>query len=111
MTQATPDPAPKPGFEGRMERFGKEAQAAGERLGREAEAAGRRLAADPTVAGAALTLSRFWGLVVLAVGLWFFADVTLGVDMPAVPWGDLWPLAIIVVGLLIIGRGLTRRRA
>jgi len=111
MTQPAPDPAGKPSFEARMDAFGREAQAAGERFGRQAEAAGKRLASDPTVAGAATTLARLWGLAVLVVGLWFFADVTLGLDMPAIPWGDLWPLAIIAVGLVIIVRGMTRRRA
>lgn len=100
MTEPTPDPTPKPTFEARMEG-----------LGHEAEAAGKRLASDPVVAGVALTLARTWGLIVLAVGLWFFADVTLALDMPAVPWGDLWPLAIILVGLFIVVRGMTRRRA
>jgi hypothetical protein len=111
MTQSTPDPAPKETFEARMDRFGKDAQAAGERIGREAEAAGKRLAADPVVADAALSLTRLWGLLVLAVGVWFFADVTLGMDMPAVAWGDIWPVAIILVGLVVIVRGLGRRRA
>ena len=119
MTQSTPDPGPAPAadpapketFEARMDRFGRDAQAAGERIGREAEAAGKRLANDPTVADAALTLTRIWGLLVLAVGLWFFADVTLGMDMPNVAWDNLWPIAIILVGLVVLFRGLSRRRA
>jgi hypothetical protein len=111
MTEATPDPTPKPTFEARMEGFGHDVGAAGERFGKQAEAAGRRLAADPVVAGAAVTLTRAWGLVILAVGLWFFADVTLGMDMPNVPWGDVWPLALILLGIVILVRGMARRRA
>ena len=38
---------------------------------------------------AADTASRIWGLLVLAIGLWFFADVTLGYDMPSIAWRDV----------------------
>lgn len=65
----------------------------------------------PTPNRAADTAARFWGLVVLAVGLWFLADVTIGLDMPAVPWGDIWPLGLILLGALIVVRGMGRRRA
>lgn len=116
---ATPEAAPasaagttpKATFEQRMEGFGRDVGAAGERLGREAEAAGHRLAADPGMQRAADTAARLWGLIVLAVGLWFLADVTLELDMPAVPWGDLWPLGLILLGGLIVVRGMGRRRA
>lgn len=123
MAEATPDPnesstpnpttspTPKATFEQRMEGFGREVGAAGERLGREAEAAGQRLANDPTMRRAGDAAARMWGLIVLAVGLWFLADVTIGLDMPNVPWGDVWPLGLILIGLLIVIRGMDRRRA
>jgi hypothetical protein len=123
MSQATPDPTPasppgtgptqgaKAGFEQRMETFGRDIGAAGERLGREAEAAGKRLSNDPSVQRAADTAARFWGLLVLAVGIWFLADVTLGLDMPAIAWADIWPIGLILLGLLIVVRGMGRRRA
>jgi hypothetical protein len=119
MTEATPDPTttpeasptPKPTFEQRMEGFGRDVGAAGERLGKEAEAAGQRLAKDPSVQTAADTAARIWGLIVLAVGLWFLADVTIGMDMPTVPWGDVWPLGLILIGALIVVRGMARRSA
>jgi hypothetical protein len=63
------------------------------------------------VIGAADTAGRIWGLIVLAVGLWFFADITLGLDMPSVAWRDLWPVALIVIGLAVVIRGMARRRA
>ena len=101
-----------------MEGFGREAEAAGqrigaagERFGKQAEDAGKRFAADPTVARVADTAARAWGLILLAVGAWFFADVTLAMDMPSVPWGDVWPFALILVGLAILVRGMGRRTA
>ena len=54
-------------------------------LGREAEAAANRLAARPGVQDAADTASRLWGLILLAVGLWLFAAITLRVASPTSP--------------------------
>jgi len=48
---------------------------------------------------------------VLAIGLWFFADVTLGYDMPSVAWRDLWPIVLIAIGLVVVVRGMNRRQA
>jgi len=94
-----------------MDDFGKRAGNAGEKLGREAEAAADRWKRDPAISGAADTVTRMWGLIVLAVGLWFFADLTLGLDMPDVAWRDLWPLALILLGLAVLARGMASRRA
>jgi hypothetical protein len=108
---ATPPPPDRaPTFEERMEHFGKEAGEAGERFGRRAEEAANRWSRQPGVVHAADTASRIWGLIVLAVGLWFFADVTLGYDMPSIAWRDLWPIVLIGIGVLVLARGMTRRR-
>src|SRR5918994_421930 len=114
--QRSPPPPPaepprSPTFEERMERFGQEAEEAGKRIGREAEDYGKRLAANPGVAQAADTAARVWGLLLVAVGAWFFAEFTLGIDLPAIPWRDVWPVGLIVIGLAVILRGLTRRSA
>jgi hypothetical protein len=119
---ATPPPPPPPAeapaapepprtFEQRVDDFGKRAGEAGEKLGKEAEAAAERWKKDPAIAGAADTAARVWGLLVLAVGLWFFADITLGLDVPDVAWRDIWPLGLIVLGLAVLIRGMSSRRA
>ena len=66
---------------------------------------------SPAEAGKPRDSGRPSGLVVLAVGLWFLADVTIGLDMPNVPWSDVWPLGLILIGGLIVVRGMGRRRA
>jgi hypothetical protein len=108
---APAQPTRPPTFEERFERFGQQAEDAGKRLGRDTEDAARRLAANPAVVRAGDTAARVWGLLLIAVGLWFFAEVTLGYDMPAIPWRDVWPLGLIVIGLAVVVRGLSRRSA
>ncbi len=100
MTEGTPDPTRPPTFEQRVDAFG-----------RNAEAAGKRWAGEPGVVRAADTVARAWGLLLLVVGLWFLADVTFGLDMPSVPWRDLWPVGLIVIGLAVLFRGMGRQRA
>ena len=49
------------------------------------------------------------GLIILAVGVYFFLDRTLGVAMPPVRWSSLWPVILIVVGGLVLIRSIQRR--
>lgn len=49
------------------------------------------------------------GVVLLAVGLWFFADQTLELDMPSLRWSQLWPILIIGFGAWIAIGSLRRR--
>ena len=51
-----------------------------------------------------------FGLIVIAVGLWFFADQTLGLEMPRLRWGELWPVILIVIGGWILLSSIRRRR-
>ena len=53
--------------------------------------------------------SIVFGLILLAVGLWFFAEHTLGLDLPTLRWNQLWPLILIVVGVWVLFSA--RRRA
>jgi uncharacterized integral membrane protein len=50
------------------------------------------------------------GLVLLAIGLYYFVDRTLGIALPAVRWGSLWPLILIVIGAVIVLRAIGDRR-
>lgn len=101
---ASPAPAAGPrGFDGRT------IEARAEAFGRETEAAFERLAKSPAIEATVDVGSRVWGLILLAFGVWFLADVTLDLDLPAVAWRDLWPLALIALGLVIVLRGATRR--
>jgi uncharacterized integral membrane protein len=50
------------------------------------------------------------GLIILAVGLYYFVDRTLGIDLPAVSWGSLWPLILIAIGGVILIRAWDRDR-
>jgi hypothetical protein len=44
------------------------------------------------------------GLVILAVGLWYFADRTLGLDLPRLDADQLWPIVVIALGAWLILR-------
>lgn len=52
---------------------------------------------------------RAWGIVLILVGAWFFVERTLRIDLPAIPWDDLWPVALIALGAWIVLRGASRR--
>ena len=44
------------------------------------------------------------GLIILGVGLWYFAERTLGLDLPRLEADQLWPLAVIGFGVWLIIR-------
>ena len=50
-----------------------------------------------------------FGLIVIAVGLWFVADLTLGLDMPSLSWGQLWPFFLILLGGWLLMTSMRRR--
>ena len=49
------------------------------------------------------------GLALIAIGVWLFVDRTLGIALPTIAWRSLWPVALIVVGALVLIRSLDRR--
>ena len=48
------------------------------------------------------TASILFGLVFLGLGLWFFVEQTLGYELPRISWSQLWPVALIVIGLWVV---------
>ncbi len=54
------------------------------------------------------SISLIFGVIILLVGLWFFASRTLGLDMPDLEWGQLWPLILIGLGGWIVYRAMRR---
>jgi len=54
-------------------------------------------------------VTRVWGLVLIVVGGWLFAQVGLGLDVPALDWNLAWPLALIVLGAVIVLGAFARR--
>jgi hypothetical protein len=48
------------------------------------------------------TASILFGLVILGFGLWFFAEYTLGYDLPNIRWSQLWPVLLIVIGVWVV---------
>jgi hypothetical protein len=53
--------------------------------------------------------STFTGLILILVGTWYFLDQTLGIRLPRVAWGELWPVILIGLGVLVILRASGRR--
>ena len=56
------------------------------------------------------TASVVFGVIVLLVGLWFFASQTLGLDLPDIEWSQLWPLLLIGLGAWIVIGAMRRNR-
>jgi hypothetical protein len=44
------------------------------------------------------------GLAILGIGLWYFADRTLGLALPDIDASQLWPAAVIALGVWLIVR-------
>jgi hypothetical protein len=49
------------------------------------------------------------GLGLVLVGLYYFVDRTLGIALPRISWGSLWPILLIVLGGLILIRSFQRK--
>jgi hypothetical protein len=50
-----------------------------------------------------------FGVIILIVGLWYFATQTLDLDLPDLDWGQLWPVALIGLGVWIVLNALRQR--
>jgi uncharacterized integral membrane protein len=56
------------------------------------------------------TASVIFGVIILLIGLWFFASQTLDLDLPDLEWGQLWPLILIAIGAWIVFGAMRRAR-
>lgn len=54
--------------------------------------------------------SLIFGVIILIIGLWFFASRTLGLDLPDIEWSQLWPLILIGIGAWIVFGSMRRNR-
>jgi hypothetical protein len=54
--------------------------------------------------------SLIFGIILLIVGAWFFATRTLGLDLPDLNWGQLWPIFLIGIGAWIVLGAVRRTR-
>jgi hypothetical protein len=50
------------------------------------------------------------GVALIAFGLWFFVDRTLGIALPAIQWRSIWPVLLIILGGVVLIRSLDRSR-
>lgn len=55
------------------------------------------------------TVATVAGLILIAVGAWYFLQTTLGFDLPQVRWSSLWPVVLIAIGGVILVRSIQRR--
>jgi hypothetical protein len=55
-------------------------------------------------------ISLIFGVIILIIGIWYFATRTLGLDLPDFDWGNLWPLILIGIGVLVVYRSIQRNR-
>jgi hypothetical protein len=49
------------------------------------------------------------GLILIAIGAYYFLDRTLGIALPRIQWGSVWPVILIVIGGLILVRSFQRK--
>jgi hypothetical protein len=54
--------------------------------------------------------SLVWGVILVAVGGWFFVEQTLGYDLPSIDWNVVWPIVLILLGGWVVLRAAGRRR-
>jgi predicted membrane channel-forming protein YqfA (hemolysin III family) len=48
------------------------------------------------------------GLILLAIGVWYLLDQTLGIRMPRIDWSDIWPIFLIGIGAIVLIRSSRR---
>ena len=63
----------------------------------------------PPVSDSGRNASLIFGAIILILGVWFFATNTLGLDLPDLDWGQLWPIILIAIGGWIVLTAMRQR--
>ena len=63
----------------------------------------------PPASDSGRNASLILGAIILVLGVWFFATNTLGLDLPDLDWGQLWPLILIAIGAWIVLAAMRQR--
>lgn len=50
------------------------------------------------------------GALILVVGVYYLLDQTLGLNLPDLNWDQIWPIAVIAIGVGILWRTLAGPR-
>lgn len=53
--------------------------------------------------------SLVFGFILVAIGVWFFATRTLGLDLPELRWDQIWPIFLIGLGVWVVLGSFNRR--
>lgn len=51
------------------------------------------------------------GLLLLIVGAWYMLDQTFGMALPDVEWDQIWPVALVLLGIGVLYRALRSRES
>ena len=65
----------------------------------------------PPVSDPGRFATAVFGAILIAVGAWFFAEQTLGIALPDIDWGSLWPVFLIGLGIWVLIGSADRRRS
>lgn len=64
------------------------------------------VASQPVTHRPARTESRtgpiVFGVILVVIGAWFFAEQTLDLDLPSLDLGELWPVILIAIGAWVV---------
>jgi uncharacterized integral membrane protein len=63
----------------------------------------------PSASDSGRNASLIFGAIILILGVWFFATNTLGLDLPDLDWGQLWPVILIAIGAWIVLTAMRQR--
>ena len=50
-----------------------------------------------------------FGGILLAVGIYYLLQRTLGLDIPDLDWDQIWPIAVIVLGISVVAKAVQSR--